>query len=377
MTTNQDRLNSDCKIQFMQNERFIIIDGKRFHYTWLRDHCPSPKSRHQTSFQRLYDISDSVLPPKPLSVEERDGQLIIDWDENPPHRSIFSISWLLRHAYDPKPACFSNEIVFWDKLWLEANSPDRPDTQSCNSQLWINQLFKLGFVILQNIAPENLDSFISSIGPIRNTEYGKISSVKVTPEAKDLFATAHGLPPHTDFTFWQGNRVAQFLYCVENNALGGDSMVVDGFRVANDFRQDHPDHFQTLVKTPVQFWLYNDKLKYFFCPENPIIELDHEGRVAALRFHYKNYILNLPFEQMESFYEAYSRFFNYLKNPDYQYCFRLKPGECLLVQNFRVLHGRTAFDPTSGSREIKTAYMEWDYLIGRRNFEQREFYFAE
>jgi len=57
-----------------------------------------------------------------------------------------------------------------------------------------------------------------------------------------------------------------------------------------------------------------------------------------------------------------------LKNPDYQYRYYLQPGDCLLVQNFRVLHGRTGFDPYSGQRHIEVGYIDWDYFVARKKF---------
>ncbi|EAW34383.1 TauD/TfdA family dioxygenase [Lyngbya sp. PCC 8106] len=73
---------------------------------------------------------------------------------------------------------------------------------------------------------------------------------------------------------------------------------------------------------------------------------------------------------MEKFYEAYSQFFRYLKSPDYQYHFRSEAGNCRMVQNFRVLHGRTAFDANSGPRHLESSYVAWDYFTARENFRQ-------
>lgn len=76
------------------------------------------------------------------------------------------------------------------------------------------------------------------------------------------------------------------------------------------------------------------------------------------------------FLQMEEFYQAYATFFKYLKNPDYQYCFRLEKGDCLLMNNNRILHGRKSFDLSSGSRLLRVGYLVWDHITGRDNFEQ-------
>ncbi|MEM9925888.1 MAG: TauD/TfdA family dioxygenase, partial [Cyanobacteria bacterium P01_D01_bin.50] len=59
------------------------------------------------------------------------------------------------------------------------------------------------------------------------------------------------------------------------------------------------------------------------------------------------------------------------------YCFRLEPGDCLFVQNFRMLHGRKAFKPGSGSRHLEIAYMDWSYFAGKRDFHKIKHLYLE
>jgi alpha-ketoglutarate-dependent taurine dioxygenase len=235
--------------------------------------------------------------------------------------------------------------------------------------LWLDRLSTLGFVILKNIKPENLDSFLSSIGPIRDTEYGRIVTATV---GKGLSSTVKALPPHNDLTYCSDHRLAQFIYCAENDASGGESLVVDGFRVAQDFRRDRPEYFQILVETLLPFSRVQHEHQYFFRSQHPMVELDREGNIAAIRFSQKNCMPLLPFERIESFYQAYAAFARYINDLKYRYCFRLQPGYCLLMQNFRILHGRTAFDPSAGSREMRVGYVDWNYFQAR-NFYQREY----
>ena len=236
----------------------------------------------------------------------------------------------------------------------------------------MNQLFRLGFVLLSNIASENLDAFVASFGPIRSNEYGSSNHHGVVhlDVAQDVAGSTYDLPAHTDLTFWYGHRVAAFIHCLQHEASGGDTFVLDGYRVANDFRQNHPDDFRLLVETPVQFCRVQHSHKYFFRPTRTIIELDWNGKIEAVRFSHKNFYPNLPFDKLERFYEAYRNFTGYVNNPKYQYRFHFQPGDCLLMQNFRVLHGRTAFDLSSGNRKIKVGYVEWDYFLASYFYKQ-------
>ncbi|MGB3401445.1 MAG: TauD/TfdA family dioxygenase [Microcoleaceae cyanobacterium] len=369
------QVNSPIEATSSTQNTFIEIAGKRFHYIWLRENCPS--CRYAAPYQQLYDpnISDRPEKPQPLSVELNEDTLIIDWDETPAHRSVFSIEWLLQNAYDPQPQTESDDTILWDNAQLNLHSPQVYNIQTIEDpNIWMNQLFSLGFVVLENIPPDELESFLSSIGPIYNVDYGTIFSLETQAKKPDTLPARDGcgLPPHNDLSYWGGHRLVQFLYCVKNETSGGDSTVVDGFRVAKDFRQDHPKYFQLLQQTPVQYWLVDYHHHYRFCNTAPIIECDQNGNLKTVRFSKRNCRPYLPFNQLEEFYQAYHTFFGYLKSPDYQYQFRLQSHSCLLFQNFRILHGRTAFDPSTGNRKLNSGYLDWNFFMGRRNFQYQE-----
>lgn len=358
------------------NNSFVTVCGKRFHYVWLRDNCLSPKYRKAKSFQSIYDISDRKKISKPLSVKLEAEKLIIDWDEEPAHRSIFPVSWLLSNAYDPEPEPLRIEEILWDKQWLHSHLPEWNEIHLSIPEWWIEGLLTLGFAIVKDIGTDDLEAFLSSIGQIHHSEYGKFVKIKAAPTSNDIAGSDLALPPHTDFSYFHQDFMVQFLYCVENDAFGGESILVDSFCVAEDFRRQHPEYFQILAQTPIQFRQFNHQWQCLFSRKTPIIKLDAEDKLTGVYFSPKNRHLNPPFDQMEKFYEAYSAFFRFLKNPDYQYRFRLEPGDCLLVNNFRVLHGRHSFLPNSGVRHLEVGYIPGDYILGRYNYRKLKHLYA-
>ncbi|TVR36778.1 MAG: hypothetical protein EA388_02855 [Nitriliruptor sp.] len=56
----------------------------------------------------------------------------------------------------------------------------------------------------------------------------------------------------------------------------------------------------------------------------------------------------------------------------YKALFRCTDGDLITVHSHRVLHGRLAYDPTSGARHLQDVYMEWDDLMARRRVLRRE-----
>jgi alpha-ketoglutarate-dependent taurine dioxygenase len=367
-------------VTLTQANNLITIENRRFHYIWLRENCPS--CRYAAPYQQLSDpnISDRPENPQPLRIELNQGNLIIDWDETPSHRSVFPIEWLLQNSYDPQlyPATYScpknDSYTLWHRMQLQLHPPQTYDVEEItDNTLWFEQLFKLGFVVLENISPNQLQSFMASIGPIYNVDYGQIFALetKAKDQQKILPKDGCALPPHNDLSYLGNHRLIQFLYCLESHNQGGESILVDGFRVAQDFRQAHPHDFELLQKTLVQFWLVDPHHQYQFCNLAPIVECDHKSNLSTIRFSKRNCRPHLPFEQLEDFYQAYRLFFQYLKNSDYQYQFPLKSHSCVLFQNFRILHGRTAFNPEIGNRKLKAGYIDWNFFLGRKNFSYR------
>ena len=358
-------------------DAFLVLQGQRFHYLWLRDHCLCPKCYDPSSQQKMSNVEYLTPDSKPFSVQLQNNQLLINWDELSGHQSIFPISWLLDHAYDPTPKPeLSNQRITWDQKWLEARKIEWPNYCADNQKTWRDLLNKLGFVVLQNVPMENLESLLLSIGPIYElAKFGNFSTVKPVPNSSNLASdlsmssAGHGLSPHTDLTYLNAPPVVQIQYCVENNVSGGDSIIVDGLRLVEDFKKVHPDYFQVLTNTPVKFKQLIVRWNYLFCRTRPIIELNNQNEVTAIYFSHKNIDIDLPFEKTKIFYEAFYTFLKYLNNPDYQTYYRLQKGDCLFIDNSQLLHGRKKFDSRSGNRHLEVAFIEWDYFHGLKYFQ--------
>jgi len=54
-----------------------------------------------------------------------------------------------------------------------------------------------------------------------------------------------------------------------------------------------------------------------------------------------------------------------LKSPQAIYEYKLRPGECVIFNNRRVLHGRRQFEATKGERWLKGTYFDTDVFQSR------------
>jgi len=94
----------------------------------------------------------------------------------------------------------------------------------------------------------------------------------------------------------------------------------------------------------------------------PLIQLDPRGRVRAVRFNHRSTRpLRLPYAEIAAFYAAYLAWAELLARPERRLNLRLAPGDCLIFDNTRILHARTAFGG-SGGRHLQGCYADLDGL---------------
>ena len=63
-----------------------------------------------------------------------------------------------------------------------------------------------------------------------------------------------------------------------------------------------------------------------------------------------------------------------LYNSDqYRVEFKLNPGDLLMMDNHRLLHGRTSYDVSEGKRYLKGCYIDHDSTEGKLRYLERKF----
>ena len=103
------------------------------------------------------------------------------------------------------------------------------------------------------------------------------------------------------------------------------------------------------------------------------MSLNHRGEPVAI--HFNNRSQGAPdgaADEVEAWYDAYRAFARLLTSPDLEVRVRLQPGDLILLDNARVLHGRTGF-AASGERLLQGCYAERDGLLSRLAVLERRF----
>ncbi|MEL7157684.1 MAG: TauD/TfdA family dioxygenase, partial [Actinomycetota bacterium] len=199
------------------------------------------------------------------------------------------------------------------------------------------------------------------LAPVRELPFGRVHDVWIDPAGYNIAHTAEALPPHTDFASYEWPPSGQLLHMLVNEAEGGDSIAVDGWGVAAQLPEED---LRVLSTFEVPFRQWDDRSETW--TEAPMLSRRSDGSVSHIRF--SNQLMQ-PIDpgaaELEAFYQAYHRLSSLVLDPANQKRFRLKAGDLLVVHGHRVLHGRTAYDPTTGARHLQDVYFEFEDLINR------------
>jgi len=208
--------------------------------------------------------------------------------------------------------------------------------------------------------PNSLEDLAPRLGPIREVLFERIHNVPMEGHVYNIAHTSLELPPHNDFASYTWPPSVQALHMLVNECEGGKSVIVDGYSVLRDFRDDCPEYFDILSTFSVPFREFDEENETY--ANEPMIRLNAQNKITGFRF--SNQLMQMIDPQKKnvgSFYEAYHELCNRINSEKYKSRFRLEAGHILLVHGHRILHGRDEFKP-GGKRHLQDAYYEMDNI---------------
>ena len=335
---------------------------------WLRDNCPCPSCQDPRNGQKLFGITDLADDLSVVAVERDDDRVVITFDDG--HRSEFDLTWLAaqRPGRDGGDGRTEQDKQLWTAQDLAGKLPESEwsaYTSDRHERLRVLRAVQsLGFAVLHGTPVEDRTvlRIAETFGHIRVTNYGELFDVRVETDPNNLAFTGLAISPHTDNPYRDPVPTLQLLHCLSNAVDGGESGLVDGFMAASRLRVDDPGAFGILTSTPVPF-AWSDGTASLVA-ERPLIDVDGRGRIREVRFNNRSMRpVRLPYDDVDAFYRAYRRFAEIVRHPDLLLTFRLETGDCVLFDNVRLLHARTAFSNTvEGQRHLQGCYADLDGL---------------
>jgi gamma-butyrobetaine dioxygenase len=369
-----------------------------FPAVWLRHNCPCPDCRDPVTGQRLVDITQLSNGPLATVTAEFADSIEVTFAPEA-HRSVFSRAWLAASALPDAGAdagAGADPRTEDGKVLWRAAEPAGPSPAASGGALsagsppatsggpllagtptaalaavssayladvpaadWatyladdavrlslLDAVARYGAGLLRGVpAAEGMVTAVAeTFGHVRETNYGRIFDVRVVADPANLAFTSRAIAPHTDNPYRDPVPTLQLLHCLRDASVGGDTVLVDGFAAAAALRDTDPASFGVLTSTPIPFAYVDKETSLTAC--QPLIELNPRGRISCVRLNNRSMQpVRLPYAEAEAFYAAYRAWAAVVARPEFALGLRLAPGDCLVFDNTRILHARTAFAP--------------------------------
>ena len=333
------------------------------HAIWLRERVTGEKNIDKNNFQRLYEPSklDSNIFITDYKIDNK--FLHVKFSDNV--ESNYNID-------DLKNEILEKDIIPKKILWSDVDLESLTFDQSIlnnNEKSYVkllNNFYKYGFVVVKNVQSKQNEivKFAEKLGPIRETNYGKVFDVISKKNPNNLAYTSLGLSVHADNPYRKPVPGIQILHCIANEAKGGDSTLVDGYSVAEYLKVHNKNCFDVLTSTQVKFKFMDDDI--ILENKGTLIELDVKGDFKQIRLNGRcDYVLLKDENSLNDYYLSRKIFFKLCNSENFQIKFRLQKGMLIMFDNHRLLHGRTEFYPNTGLRYLQGCYIEHDVTEGK------------
>ena len=363
------------KIELSDNKVFFKNNGskKEIHPFWLRERVNGKDFIDKGSQQRLFDPTElkENIKIKNVSLSERYLKVAFD-DGVETKLTVQSILNEFSNVNDIELI----EKIEWDSSLNNLNNFEFSNNIFEEKMMYeaLISFYKYGFVIFKKVPTENnfIVKFANSIGSIRRTNFGEFFNVKSKPNPNDLAYTSLPLAPHTDNPYRNPVPCIQLLHCIENEVSGGYSTLVDGYTVTGKLKKDYPNYFKILTEI---------KVKYQFIDQDVVLEdwsemikIDENKNFKQVRFSPRlDFVPLIDKEKLDLYYAARNKISELYNSDKYRLEFKLVPGDLLMMDNYRLLHGRTSYDTNEGNRFLQGCYIDYDSTEGKLKHLKRKY----
>ena len=312
----------------------------RFHYVWLRDHCPSVFDKETK--QRRTSNMNIPRSIKPVHVNVGSGrELIVEWTDADQTTSIFPAQWLRRACYSEKRRSERSLSAVAARTAWEGSSFKPPSVSfadvmgECHSNgsgggvngMWeaMRDLWRYGLLLFLDVPEvcaslpagaepsgvpyqDATEAFANRIGFVRRTLYGDMWSFGTfegTDTGNDSAYSNVALNLHTDGAYMRDPPALQLFTCMFTSADGGGlSRYADGLQVAKRLREADPSAYDFFRTTPIVYHCQDEGSSLM--ASGPVFEGGSEDAHFD-RFRYNDYdrltIAHLSSQDVERFYE--------------------------------------------------------------------------
>ncbi|MGI9338899.1 MAG: TauD/TfdA family dioxygenase [Gammaproteobacteria bacterium] len=341
-------------------------DGEQdFHALMLRDNCFCEKCYNKEVGERAAKTSSISSDTSVFSATVAGGRLAVVWQDG--HLSEYESEWLRKNSLhfgadetEIFPHTWGRDVFLPRFLYGQLLADESALLD------FLSHFRDYGIAMIEGVPRKKseCERFANHIAYVREIAFDRVADIRVSAGAYTQGFTDTALSLHTDCSGYSWPPNVFLFHCLDNSVSGGESVYADGQDIVERMRERDPVGFDFLAKTPVLFRLYSKAADTLHSA--PVICLDEWNNLGILR--YANWAfqpVRMSLRDTEIYYAAYRSISELIEAPENRLTLKVRPGEMMMVNNHRVLHGRNAFDSKSGSRHFQQVYMEMDDIMGR------------
>ncbi|HIA77927.1 MAG TPA: DUF971 domain-containing protein [Gammaproteobacteria bacterium] len=340
---------------------------------WLLHACACEECGLSTKGVRQQRLTNYPARPVFAGVWVQHDTLHIDWGGE--HRSTYSGKWLRGHRLSesgrserrPIPQVWGTDLTLPDLVSYEMVATDL----YANLQM-LESIRDRGFALLCDVPTElSMTEEISAvIGKRRETNYG-IYELKAKAKPEITGDMAVELTPHTDEMYRIDPPAITLFHVLLQSPIGGESILVDGLRLAQRLAEENPEALKTLCEIPARFHRELDEGRHFDI-QAPIFRQDDSGTVTGIRLNDRCMApVDATPTDTERFYDSLRPLLKIIYSGEEAVHIKIEAGQMLIFNNHRLLHGRSAFDSASG-RHVRSVHVDLDEFYSRLRVSLRE-----
>ncbi|XP_055351359.1 trimethyllysine dioxygenase, mitochondrial-like [Paramacrobiotus metropolitanus] len=333
---------------------------------WLRDSCTCEQCVNQGAYQR--NSWTLVTDAQIKRAEVNNGFLHAVWTDG--HASHYDLSAIKNHFTAALPKKSSDKQVakfLWDRQRLGPASvvPISHDAVFTDSGLGdlLTNIQRFGFGLVDCCPPTEAatEKLVKRVAPPMPTTFSPgMWTFTSNMERNDTAYSNVYLAPHTDTTYFSNPARIQVFHCLERDGCtGGENLLVDAFHCADVLQQTDAAAYERLCST-AQNCVYMEPDVCYKWTDVVLTRNTDRKSLQRVRFNMYDRSTAPPLcapSEMNAFYRSLRTFADLTQSAVNQHVLTLTPGLVIFIDNWRVLHGRNAFN---GKRVLTGCYMSND-----------------
>lgn len=163
----------------------------------------------------------------------------------------------------------------------------------------------------------------------------------------------------------------QFFHCMESTVEGGESFWVDTFAAIKTMSEQRPDLLEVLKTVPMTFRYTPPGRGVFQLSQHPVVKMCGRDIWQTVDIIWSmdtaQFTRDEDLETRERWWEAFLYYRELVEDQDSWFVKKLRGGEFVITDNWRVLHARKEFRLTAPDQEriVSTSYMDWNSMANR------------